>query len=205
MAPTGDPATDLANLLAGFEANMGVAPKVNPPEAAKVLATKTAAEVAGTPEPAEADQGPAVEPPTSKPADVAAAEAAPKKNRTAAVVQKELDTLLEIHNKLVAEHEAARMELVGYAAKVRDEFSSEVAVLAADLTKAVHRCEELQNTVSHQQGLLSQAASAITMMNARAAQAPATAAGPLENLHPKVLSDALSKQGFTVNLTVPAA
>jgi hypothetical protein len=64
----------LDDLLGEFEANTGSMPQVNPPEAARVLATQTAPEVAGEPEPPEAEDKPPA--PTEKPADVKAAEAA---------------------------------------------------------------------------------------------------------------------------------
>jgi len=63
----------LDDLLAEFESNAGSMPQVNPPEAKQVLATQTAPEVAGAPEPEpEALATPA---PTEKPAEVKAAEA----------------------------------------------------------------------------------------------------------------------------------
>ena len=64
----------LDDLLSDFTSNAGTMPAVNPPEAAKVLATQTAPEVAGEPEPAPVEDKPA--PPTEKPADVVAAEQA---------------------------------------------------------------------------------------------------------------------------------
>lgn len=64
----------LDDLLGEFTANAGTMPQVNPPEAAKVLATQTASEVAGAPEPAPAEEAPPA--PTEKPAEVKAAEAA---------------------------------------------------------------------------------------------------------------------------------
>ena len=64
----------LDDLLSDFNSNAGTMPAVNPPEAAQVLATQTAPEVAGEPEPAVVDVAPP--PPTEKPADVVAAEAA---------------------------------------------------------------------------------------------------------------------------------
>lgn len=86
------PPDTLAALLGDFTAAAGKAPRVNPPQAAAVLAGATAREVAGYPEPPEV-----VEPkvaPVAKPADVLAAEQAPKSRRTAAVVQAELDTAM---------------------------------------------------------------------------------------------------------------
>lgn len=64
----------LDDLLSDFNSNAGTMPAVNPPEAAGVLAAQTAPEVAGEPEPEVADVAPP--PPTEKPADVLAAEAA---------------------------------------------------------------------------------------------------------------------------------
>jgi len=64
----------LDDLLGEFESNAGTMPQVNPPEAAKVLATQTAPEVAGEPEPPAQEEAPPA--PTEKPADVKAAEAA---------------------------------------------------------------------------------------------------------------------------------
>ena len=68
---------ELDDLLAEFESNAGKMPQVNPPEAAAVLETKTAPEVAGAPEPAEPEEAPPA--PTEKPAEVVAAEAAKPK------------------------------------------------------------------------------------------------------------------------------
>ena len=54
----------LDDLLGEFESNAGTMPQVNPPEAAKVLATQTAPEVAGEPEPpAQEEAPPAPKPP----------------------------------------------------------------------------------------------------------------------------------------------
>lgn len=64
----------LDDLLSDFNSNAGTMPAVNPPESTKVLATQTAPEVAGEPEPEVVDVAPP--PPTEKPADVLAAEAA---------------------------------------------------------------------------------------------------------------------------------
>ncbi len=64
----------LDDLLGEFEKNAGTMPQVNPPEAAAVLATKTAPEVAGEPEPPAVEDAPPA--PTEKPAEVKAAEAA---------------------------------------------------------------------------------------------------------------------------------
>ena len=64
----------LDDLLSDFTSNAGTMPAVNPPEAAKVLATQTQPEVAGEPEPPEQDEAPPA--PTEKPAEVRAAEAA---------------------------------------------------------------------------------------------------------------------------------
>jgi hypothetical protein len=64
----------LDDLLSDFNSNAGTMPAVNPPEAARVLATQTAPEVAGEPEPEVVDVAPP--PPTEKPAEVLAAEAA---------------------------------------------------------------------------------------------------------------------------------
>jgi hypothetical protein len=82
----------LDDLLSDFSDNVGVMPQVNPPEATKVLATQTAPEVAGEPEPEKWPEPPP--PPTEKPADVVAREAASKQRRTAAVVQAELDVAM---------------------------------------------------------------------------------------------------------------
>jgi hypothetical protein len=64
----------LDDLLGEFESNKGTMPQVNPPEASKVLATQTAPEVAGQPEPPAVEDAPPA--PTEKPAEVKAAEAA---------------------------------------------------------------------------------------------------------------------------------
>jgi hypothetical protein len=69
----------LDDLLGEFESNAGTMPTVNPPEAAKVLATQTAPEVAGEPEPPAQEEAPPA--PTEKPADVKAAEAAKSRKR----------------------------------------------------------------------------------------------------------------------------
>lgn len=69
----------LDDLLGEFESNAGTMPQVNPPEAAKVLATQTAPEVAGEPEPPAQEEAPPA--PTEKPADVKAAEAAKSRKR----------------------------------------------------------------------------------------------------------------------------
>jgi len=99
--PQGAPPDTLAALLGDFKANIGKAPQVNPPQAAAVLAGPAAKEVAGHPEPPPEPE--ARVSPVQKPADVLAAENAPKSRRTAAVVQVELDAAL----KRVAELEAA--------------------------------------------------------------------------------------------------
>jgi hypothetical protein len=64
----------LDELMAEFNGAAGAMPAVNPPEASKVLETQTKPEVAGEPEPPEVETVTA--PPTEKPADVKAAEAA---------------------------------------------------------------------------------------------------------------------------------
>lgn len=69
----------LDDLLGEFESNAGTMPQVNPPEAAGVLATQTAPEVAGEPEPPAQEEAPPA--PTEKPADVKAAEAAKSRKR----------------------------------------------------------------------------------------------------------------------------
>jgi hypothetical protein len=70
-------ASALEDLLSDFTDNAGSMPRVNPPEAAKVLSEQTAPEVAGEPEPAPVDEAPPA--PTEKPAEVKAAEAASKR------------------------------------------------------------------------------------------------------------------------------
>jgi len=214
LAPTGSPEQDLANLLNAFEQNAGAAPRVNPPEAAKVLATKTAAEVKGVPEPEE-DDGPEVEPPTSKPASVVAAEAAPRSRRTAAVVQQELDALIETHNKLSREHEALKTEVAGYADTVRAEFAAEAELGKADLAKAYARNTELEAEL---ESFKTRAASVITALNERLKGQPAavavdavplsedcyslTPAALAERYSTLVLSKALVEQGWAPSLTV---
>ncbi len=217
LAPAGNPELDLANLLAGFEANMGKAPQVNPPEAAKVLATKTALEVAGVREPEEEDTGPAVELPTSKPADVLAAESATRPRRTAAVVQAELDELSREHDTLVAVHAALKAEVASYADKVREEFAAEAAVGAADLEKAYARAESLSVELEAQKALNARALAAIQALQAqkaelsadwnvtekaRAEMAASGPAKPLSEYHPRELCKALQEQGFVPTLTV---
>jgi hypothetical protein len=64
----------LDELMAEFTGAAGALPAVNPPEASGVLETQTKPEVAGEPEPPEVETVTA--PPTEKPADVKAAEAA---------------------------------------------------------------------------------------------------------------------------------
>lgn len=90
--PEGGPPDALKALLGNFQANLGKAPRVNPPEAVKVLAGPTALEVAGHPEPPEVPEVKVA--PVEKPAEVLAAEAEKKTRRTAAVVQGELDAAM---------------------------------------------------------------------------------------------------------------
>lgn len=222
LQPTGNPEQDLANLLSAFEASDGVAPRVNPPEAARVLAEKTAPEVKGVPEPEE-EEGPEVEPPTSKPAAVVAAEAAPRAKRTAAVVQKELDDLLALHNKLADEHQALQTEVAGYAAAVRAEMKAENAVTEADLVKASARVSELADqyaaenaranafeaALSEQKALNARALAAIKQLQAGVVAAPTqaqdgmTAAELAENYPALLLAGALQVQGWEPYLGVP--
>lgn len=200
LITTGNPAQDLANILSAFEAHAGQAPRVNPPEAAKVLATKTAPEVAGVPEPEEEEL--VVDPPTSKPASVVAAEAVPRSRRTAAVVQQELDALIEVHNKLSAAYEALKGEGRVSADSVREEFKAEVQLIVADLEKATARADELQKTSDSQQEMLVKAAQAITALNAGARAPVAAAAAALEDASSLALANALQAQGWIVQLTV---
>lgn len=207
LQPTGSPEQDLMNLLNAFEANAGVAPRVNPPEAAKVLATKTAAEVAGKPEP-EADDGPEVEPPTSKPASVQAAEAAPRPRRTAAVVQEELDALVATHNKLSTAYETLKNESLTLVDSVRQEMKAENALTETDLAKAIARADGLSAELADFQ---SRASLVIRSLNEKLAAAGSVEGAscplpkPLEEQSAMVLAQALGKQGWTVSLTVPAA
>lgn len=207
LQPTGSPELDLANLLSAFEANAGVAPRVNPPEGVKVLATKTAAEVAGKPEP-EADDGPEVEPPTTKPDSVKAAEAAPRSRRTAAVVQEELDALVQTHNKLSAAYETLKNESLTLVDQVRQEMKAENDITESDKAKAYTRAELAETTLADFQA---RAALVIRGLNERLAAAGGQEGAscplpkPLEEHSSMVLAQALGKQGWTVSLTVPAA
>lgn len=192
----GSPEADLAALLAAFEANATSVPKVNPPEAAKVLATATKAEVAGTPEPEAADEGPVVELPTSKPAEVLAAEAAGKTRRTAAVVQVELDAT----NDLLKQAQLGLVEQADTIQQLRDE----AKMAAEDLTKAHARAEEMQGVLDKQASMLTQAAVAITALQSRAGAALqlADTKRPLSDYGTQELARAINAQGWIVRLEV---
>jgi hypothetical protein len=151
------PPDTLAALLGDFTAAAGKAPRVNPPQAASVLAGPTAKEVAGHPEPPEAPEEKVA--PVQKPADVLAAEQAPKARRTAAVVQVELDAALariaELENALVAAGEKASGvvqaaqdgapdNLVAEAVALIEQLRAEAAVSLEDNRKAWARVAELE-------------------------------------------------------------
>lgn len=202
----GSMAGNLKNILAQFAEKSG-AIRVNPPEAAKVLATKTLDEVRGKPEP-EADDGPEVEPPTSKPDSVKAAEALPRPRRTAAVVQEDLDALVTTHNKLSAAYETLKNESLTLVDSVRQEMKAENALTDADLAKAIARADGLDAQLSDFQA---RAALVIRALNEKLAAAGSVEGAscplpkPLEDENAMALARGLSKQGWTVTLTVPAA
>jgi hypothetical protein len=131
--PQGSPQDTLATLLGAFQANAGKMPQVNPPEAPKVLAGATAAEVAGHPEPEPVKEvAPA---PVAKPAEVLAAEQEKKQRRTAAVVQAELDVALQ-------ELAAARAALASVQVPVQTD--SGAATESEALAEAVELIQQLQ-------------------------------------------------------------
>jgi hypothetical protein len=125
-----------------------------------VLAGQTAREVAGHPEPAEI-----VEPkiaPVEKPADVLAAEQAPKSRRTAAVVQAELDAALarigQLERALVSAGEKAAgvvqvaqagdEDLAAEAVAMIEQLRAEAAVSLEDNRKAWARVAELEEQLA---------------------------------------------------------
>lgn len=144
------PPDTLAALLGDFSAAAGKAPRVNPPQAAAVLAGATAKEVAGHPEPAEVVEAKIA--PVEKPADVLAAEQAPKSRRTAAVVQVELDAALKRIAQLEAqpaggpagEPSAPEEDLTSQAVELIEQLRAEAAVSLEDNRKAWARVAELE-------------------------------------------------------------
>lgn len=151
--PAGLPPDTLAALLGDFTAAAGTAPRVNPPQAAQVLAGPTALEVAGHPEPP-----PVVEEkvaPVAKPQAVLDAENAPKTRRTAAVVQVELDAALvriaELEEQLEsgdpnmpAPDPVGADNIVAEAVAMIEQLRSEAAVSVEDNRKAWARVAELE-------------------------------------------------------------
>lgn len=189
----GSMAENLKNILSGFAAKAGVAPgatRVNPPEAAKVLQTATAAEVAGAAEPPESD-GPAVEPPTGKPADVLAAEAAKRTRRTAAVVQEELDAALERIAGLEKAGSVSYLDRARAAEECVSQLREEAKICEADKAKAYKRADEVEAT-------LAQAIEAIQTLQAQLASAPS--GGGYSDCSVGALCDALKALGFEVTL-----
>lgn len=154
--PAGSPPDTLAALLGDFTAASGRAPRVNPPQAASVLAGPTAKEVAGHPEPPEVAEEKVA--PVAKPAEVIAAENAPKSRRTAAVVQLELDAALarigELESALVAAGEKAAglvttaqdvgEDLTAEAVALIEQLRAEAAVQLEDNRKAWARVAQLE-------------------------------------------------------------
>lgn len=150
------PPDTLAALLGDFTAAAGKAPRVNPPQAAAVLAGPTAKEVAGHPEPAEVPEEKAA--PVAKPADVLAAENAPKSRRTAAVVQVELDAALariaelesslvsggELAGKAIAISQEGADGIMAEAAALIEQLRAEAAVSLEDNRKAWARVAVLE-------------------------------------------------------------
>jgi hypothetical protein len=201
----GTPQQNLLQLVTEFAARNGTTPKVNPPESTKVLTTETLAEAGGAPQPDETDKGPAVEPPTSKPADVLAAEAAKRTRRTAAVVQEELDLanveIATLKQQLAAKS-SSKQEDLDYIEQLR----GEAKLREEDATKLFQRNEELTAALEAAEAMNAQAVEVITQLQAGAASAPVQVpAGGLSDLPTIVLSQALAAQGFTVKLEVPAA
>lgn len=147
--PEGSPPDTLAALLGAFTAAAGSAPRVNPPQAAAVLAGPTAAEVAGHPEPPEAPEEKVA--PVGKPAEVLAAEQAPKSRRTAAVVQVELDAALARVAELekapthdVTHSDPQNESVLAEAVAMIEALQAEAAVQLDDNRKAWARVAELE-------------------------------------------------------------
>jgi len=205
IPPGATQAETLKNTLASFAkaSAAGGIPRVNPPEAAKVLATKTTNEVAGGKEEPELD-GSEVEPPTSKPADVVAAENAPRTRRTAAVVQAELDAALEEIGVLKA---LARSEPDQKALREANEMiealRAEAALREEDLKKAHARADATQEAAD----LAEQLGAALTATRVELEQVIGAKPGgaSLALATTKQLADALVAQGFTVHLEVGPA
>jgi hypothetical protein len=192
---------NLLQLVTAFAARNGTTPKVNPPEATKVLSTETLAEAGGAPQPDETDKGPAIEPPTSKPAAVLAAENEKKTRRTASVVQEELD----LAN---AQIEVLKLQLASLADPQRaiaaetlvGELRAEALICEADKAKAWARVDEIERAYIAAEAMNGQAAQVIAALQAGGAEAKAPA-----SMSTKDLCDALAAQGFRVQLEVPAA
>lgn len=187
----GSMAANLKNILGQFAEKSG-ATRVNPPEAAKVLAVATAAEVAGAAEDVDAEAaGPNVEPPTSKPAEVLAEEAAKRTRRTAAIVQAELDIALEriaVLEKAGAAKSSSKAEDLELIAQLREE----AKICEADKAKAHKRADDAEATVV-------QAVEAITELQ-RQLSLGAVSNTNLEALPVGMLCDALKALGFEVTL-----
>lgn len=197
-------AETLKNTLASFAAasRAGGVPRVNPPEAAAVLATKTTNEVAGGREEPELD-GTEVEPPTSKPAAVVAAENAPRPRRTAVIVQAELDAALEENAQLrrIVNSTADSKEL-DEAKDMIAALRAEARVADEDLKKAHARAELLQETAD----LAEQLGAALVEARAQIGAAPNFSnAAQSADLSTRQLCALLNAQGFEVRLVTPAA
>lgn len=203
LPDTGSPQSNLKNLLTAFATKAGSTPKVNPPEAAKVLAVETMAEAGGAPQPDEDDKGPPVEPPTSKPQEVLDAENAKRPRRTAAVVQEELDLANASIATLQASCDQLREQMAGYAAEVRKEFAAETELGKQDNAKLAARCEALQAQLEEAEVMN---ASAVEMIQGLQNGAPVASAAPVEfkadHLQCEELVHVLASRGFKVTLEV---
>ena len=134
----------LDNTVADFKANTGVMAQVNPPQAATVLATQTAPEVAGKAEPPKVETAPAAA--TERPAEADAA----KTRRTAAVVQVELDAanaeLVKVRAELAAAKAAHATAEAQYedANRLAHEQIKEAQALQGELERAADIIKELK-------------------------------------------------------------
>lgn len=150
------PAGDLRTLIGDFKRNAGTMPQVNPPEGVKTLEGPTSREVAGESVP-DVVEHEAVAPPTSKPADVVAAEAAKTSRRTAAVVQGELDI--------------ARGELE-IALQTIEELRREAKISEGDNAKHIATCNALRADL---ESLGAEAAEAIATLQSQASNGSGSA------------------------------
>jgi hypothetical protein len=203
----GSPAADLAQLLRSFSERSGVAPTVNPPEAAKVLATKTAAEVAGAaePDPDAEPETPDVEPPTSKPAALVAQENEKRSRRTAAVVQAELDLVLEQNAEL------QKALLAAQSSGNSTELTAEIALVLADKDKAYARADALQQQLDELTPQVQTIIGQLTDEKNRLANeleahlASHSGGAPVGVQSVEALVRELAHRGFRVTLEVPAS